>query len=83
MMDISIDAFQTSFFITSIKKLTFQLPHIRIIGTSHCGNTHREAFKILCAKKYVLCRRDYIEIVVSILTPNVVLILRSKYNCVY
>ena len=31
--------FHTSFYIPEIKKLAFHLPHVHIIGTSHCGNT--------------------------------------------
>ena len=65
MMEKYISDFHTIFYITAIKKLAFHLPHIHILGTKHCGNTHREAFKRRIANKYVLCRRDYAEIVVA------------------
>ena len=38
MMETYIAGFHTSFYIPAIKNLTFHLPHVRILGTNHCGN---------------------------------------------
>ena len=56
MMETTISA---SFYITSIQKLAFQLPHLCILGTNHCGEMRRTAFKRHELFQYVLCRRDY------------------------
>ena len=40
MMETSIDDFHTSLYITEIQNLAFHLPHVHILGTNHCGNTH-------------------------------------------
>ena len=40
MTETSIADFTTCFYITEIKKLDFQLPHVHILGNNHCGNTH-------------------------------------------
>ena len=53
MMDISTADFNTSFYIPEIKKLEFHLPHVRVLGTNHCSNTLREAFK--CRIKIKIC----------------------------
>ena len=39
MMDTSIADFHTSLYIPSMKNLEFHLPHVRILGINHCGNT--------------------------------------------
>ena len=66
MMDKYIADFCTSFYITEIQNIAFHLPHIRIIGTNHCGNTHHEALKYHITKQDVLCCCDYTERVVAI-----------------
>ena len=65
MMDTTISDFYTSFYIPAIKKLSFQLPHVRILGTNHCGEMRRIAFK--CSKLFqdILCCRHYSERVVA------------------
>ena len=65
MMETYIADFHTIFYIPEIKKLVFHLPNVLILGTNHCGNTRREAFKSCSAKKYVLCCCDYSERVVA------------------
>ena len=65
MMETYSAYFHTSFYIPEIQNITFHLPHVRIIGTNHCGNTRREAFKRCSANQYVLCRRDCSERVVA------------------
>ena len=64
-METSIADFHTSFYITAIQNITFHIPHVRILGTNHCGNTQREAFKRCSANQDVLCCHDYDEIVVA------------------
>ena len=64
MMKRSIADFHTSFYIPEMQDLAFKLPHLRILGTNHCGNTRREAFKLCTAKQDVFFCRDYSERVV-------------------
>ena len=59
MMQRSINDFHTSFYIPAIKKLSFHLPNVRIIGTNNCGNTCHEAFKLCISNNYVLFHSDY------------------------
>ena len=63
MMETTISDFHTSFYIPAIQKLAFHLPHVRILGTNHCGKLRRTAFKRRELFQYVLCRRDYAEMV--------------------
>ena len=65
MMDTTIHDFHTSFYIPAIQKLAFHIPHVRILGTSHCGEMQRTAFKRRESFQDVLCRRDYSERVVA------------------
>ena len=64
-MEITISDFNTSFYIPSIQKLAFHLPHVRILGTNHCGEIRRIAFKRRESFQYVLCCRDYADRVVA------------------
>ena len=50
--------FHQDIYINSIKKLAYHLPRVRIIGTHHCGNTRREAFKRHSYFQDMLYRRD-------------------------
>ena len=61
MMETTISDFRTSFYIPSIQKLAFCLPHVRILGTNHCGEMRLTAFKRREVFQDVLCRRDYSE----------------------
>ena len=65
MMETTISDFRTSFYIPIIQKLDFHLPHVRILGTHHCGEMRRTAFKRRELFQDVMCRRDYAERVVS------------------
>ena len=60
-METTISDFHTSFYIPDIQKLDFHLPHVRILGTNHCGEMRRTAFIRREIFQYVLCRRDYSE----------------------
>ena len=65
MMETQIYDFHTSFYIPAIQKLAFYLPHVRILGTNHCGEMRRTAFKRRELFQDVLCCRDYAERLVS------------------
>ena len=65
MMETKISYFHTSLYIPDIQKLAFNLPHVRILGTNHCGEMRRTAFKRRELFQDVLCRRDYVERIVT------------------
>ena len=45
--------------------MAFHLPHVRILGTNHCGEMQRTSFKQRELFQDVLCRRDYAERVLA------------------
>ena len=55
----------TIFYIPGIQNLAFNLTHMRILGRSHCVEMRRPAFKRRGLFQYILCYRDYAEIVVT------------------
>ena len=57
----SITESHENFYIPEIKKLAFHLPHVRILGTHHCGKERRYEFKLWENVQDVSCRRDYSE----------------------
>ena len=65
MMETKIYDFHTSLYIPSIHKLDFHLLHVHILGTNHCGEMQRTAFKRREFFQDVLCHRDYAERVVA------------------
>ena len=65
MMDTKISDFHTSFYIPAIQKLAFHLPHVRILGTNHCGEMRHTAFKQRELFKDFRCRSDYTERLVA------------------
>ena len=71
MMEINISDFHTTFYILAIQNLTFHLPHVRILGTNHCGEMRRTAFKRCESFQDVLCRLDYSERVVANFTNKI------------
>ena len=64
-METKIPDFNTSFYIPDIQKLAFHLPHVRILGTNHCGKMRHTAFKQRALFRDVLCCCDYSERVVA------------------
>ena len=64
-METTISDFHTNFYIPDIPKLAFHLPHVRILGTNHCGEMQRTAFKRHELFQDVLFHRDYAERLVS------------------
>ena len=52
-------------YIPAIQKLEFHFTHVRILRTHHCGKERHGEFKRRGNLHDVLCRRDYIERVVS------------------
>ena len=65
MVETTISDFPTSLYILAIQKLASHLPHVRILGTNHCGEMQRTAFKRRALFQDVLCRHDYAVRVVS------------------
>ena len=47
------------------------MTHVRILGTQHCVKDLHEALKKIRKYHYVLCRRDYDEIIVSIFEQQI------------
>ena len=45
IMETTISDFHTIFYIPAIQKFAFHLPHVIILGTNHCGEMRRTAFK--------------------------------------
>ena len=45
--------------------MAFCLPHVRILGTNHCGEMQHTAFKRRKLFQDVICRLDYSERVVA------------------
>ena len=64
-METTVSYFRTSFYIPGIPKLDFHLPNVSILGTNHCGEMRRTAFKRRELFQDVLCRCDYSERVVA------------------
>ena len=65
MTETTIYDLHTSFYIPATQKLTFHLPHMRILGTNHCDEMERTAFKPRELFQDVLYSRDYAERVVA------------------
>ena len=61
MMETKNFDFHTSFYIPAIQKLDFHLLHVRILGTNHCVEIRRTAFKRSELFQDILCCRDYVE----------------------
>ena len=64
-METTISNFHTSFFISEIHKLEFNIPHVQILGTNHCGESRQTAFKRREQFQDVLCLCNYAERVVA------------------
>ena len=59
MMKTTISDFRTSFYIPAIQILAFRLAHVRILGTNHCVEMRRTAFKQSELFQDFLCRCNY------------------------
>ena len=70
MMESLMVDFHQDFYILDIQKLSFCLPYFCILGTHHCGNTFREAFKFRSYFQYLLCRCYYSERDVDIISQK-------------
>ena len=64
-LETSTTELHEKFYIPEIKKLEFNLPRERILGTHHCGKEYHEALKRLGVLKGDMCQRYYTEHVVS------------------
>ena len=60
-METKIYDYHTNFYIPAIQRSAFHLPHVRILGTNHCGELQLTAFKRCEYFQDVLCRCDYDE----------------------
>ena len=65
IVSFSISDFHTSLYKPAIQNLAFHLPHVRILGTNHCSELRRTAFKRRELFQDVLCHHDYAERVVA------------------
>ena len=65
IIETKISEFRTRYYILAIQTLAFHLPHVHILGTNHCGEMQRTAFKRRELYQDVLCRRDYADRVVA------------------
>ena len=71
MVETTISDFHTSFYIPDIQKLSLRLPHVRILGTNHCGEMRHTDFKQRELFQDVLCRHDYAERAVTIFSNKI------------
>ena len=62
-METTISNFHTFFYIPVIQKVAFDIPHVKILGTNHCGDSRQTAFKRHQSFQDVLCCRDFAEMV--------------------
>ena len=60
-METTISNFHTFFYIPEIQKLVFQIPHVQILGTNHCGDSCQTAFKHRESFQDMLFLSDYDE----------------------
>ena len=70
-METTISNFHTSFYLPEIQNLVFNIPHVQILGTSHCGDSRQNTFKLSESFQDVLCCRDYTERVVASLSHQI------------
>ena len=64
-METTISNSHTSFYIPEIQKLAFHIPHVQIMGTTHCGDSRWTEFKRRESFQDVLCFRDYSDRIVA------------------
>ena len=69
--ETTISNYHTSFYITEIQKLAFHIKKLKILVTTHCGDTRRTVFKRHELFQDVLCHRDYAERVVFIFAHKI------------
>ena len=74
MMETTISDFRNSFYIPAIQKLAFQLPHLRILGTNHCGELQRTAFK---RREFF---QDFFVAVIMLIGQQQAFIIKSNKN---
>ena len=69
--ETNISDFHIIFYISDTQRLAFHLPYVLILGTNHCGELRRTAFKRRELFHDVLFRRDYDERVVAIFAHQI------------
>ena len=75
-METTISGFHIRYYIPAIQKLAFHIPNVRILGTNHCGEMQRTAFKRRELFQDFLCCSDYSERVVESFAHQI----QSAYN---
>ena len=53
MTETKISNLNTSLYIPEIQKSAFSIPHVQIMDTNHCGNSHRTEFRL--QKNFDMC----------------------------
>ena len=71
MTEIPVTEFHTSLYIIAIRKLSFHVLYVLIIGTHQINNTHWESFKRCGSFQYVPCHCDYSERVFGNFEPHI------------
>ena len=71
MIETTISNFHTSFYIPEIRKLAFNLTHVQVLGTCHCGDSRQTPFKRRESFQDVLCFHDYSERLVDSLAHQI------------
>ena len=71
MMETTISNFHTSLYIPRIQKLAFHIPNVKILGTSHCGESCKTSFKRHKSFQDVICYLDYAKRVVAIFSNQI------------
>ena len=59
LLETSISQFPEKYYTPETQKLAFHFPHVRILGTHHCGKERHKAFKFWSKEHDILCRSDY------------------------
>ena len=49
------------YYITTIEKLSFNLDHVRIIGSMECGKTRNDCFRANASKENVKLKKYYAQ----------------------
>ena len=53
--------FHNKYYIPTIGKFSFQLSHVRILGSMECGNTRNDSFQVNSVKNNIRLNKDYYE----------------------
>ena len=65
MVQIICIKFHHEFYQSAINKVSFDLPHFKLLGKNYVGKNLSEALEIRSHSKNTRCRRDYAEKLVT------------------